>query len=472
MLLNRNYYLNKLKGCWVGKNIGGTIGGPYESSRTMLDVKGFSTPKGEPLPNDDLDLQLVWLLAVEHRGIKAITPQVLAEYWLDFIPAVWNEYEIGKANLRLGLLPPYSGEYNNEKWKNSNGAWIRTEIWACLFPGKPDLAVRYAYYDACVDHGMGEGTFAAMFIAALESAAFFESDIRKLIEKGLSYIPENCRVAQCVRLAIKLYDEKKDIVTARNTIVESVSDMGWFQAPGNIGFVILGLLYGEKDYKKSILTAVNCGDDTDCTAATVGSILGIIYGFNGIPQDWSEYVGDKIVSISINLSFYYAKSCSELSKRVYELVPSCFMAYGIYMEYTDGENDLTENARWILPDISLPKTGLSFDFPDLIYAKGRVELSACEIAPDETIELTFTFKDTSRYPRQIEVELSLPESWTADKKYARLYTKAISDKEESVVTVKVTAGECVNLKNVINARIGCVDRPAKCSSEIIIWGKN
>lgn len=57
--LNKDVYLDKLKACWIGKNIGGTLGAPFEGQRELLDISGFSTPLGEPLPNDDLDLQLV-----------------------------------------------------------------------------------------------------------------------------------------------------------------------------------------------------------------------------------------------------------------------------------------------------------------------------------------------------------------------------------------------------------------------------
>ncbi|HCE01512.1 MAG TPA: ADP-ribosylglycohydrolase family protein, partial [Armatimonadetes bacterium] len=53
----------------------------------------------------------------------------------------WNEYGIGKANLRAGLPAPLSGSVDN-RWKHSNGAWIRSEIWACVAPACPDLAAR------------------------------------------------------------------------------------------------------------------------------------------------------------------------------------------------------------------------------------------------------------------------------------------------------------------------------------------
>ena len=52
-------------------------------------------------------------------------------------------------------------------------------------------------------------------------------------------------------------------------LVEQSADIGMFEAPANIGFVVLGLLYGEGDFKKSLIYAVNCGDDTDCTAGTI-----------------------------------------------------------------------------------------------------------------------------------------------------------------------------------------------------------
>ena len=78
--LNKEVYLDKLRACWIGKNVGGTLGAPFEGRRKFLAVTGFSTPSGEPLPNDDLDLQLVWLCALEKAGVKNFDANVLAEF--------------------------------------------------------------------------------------------------------------------------------------------------------------------------------------------------------------------------------------------------------------------------------------------------------------------------------------------------------------------------------------------------------
>ena len=81
--LNKEIYMDKLYACWLGKNIGGTLGGPFEGGKYMLDVQGFTTPSGNPLPNDDLDLQLYWLLLLEKHTPKNMSSQLLATYWLN-----------------------------------------------------------------------------------------------------------------------------------------------------------------------------------------------------------------------------------------------------------------------------------------------------------------------------------------------------------------------------------------------------
>ena len=321
--LNRKVYLDKLYACWLGKNIGGTLGAPYEGKQTFLNVQGFRSPSGEPLPNDDLDLQLVWLVAMERNGPERIHTNVLADYWLEWLPPYWNEYGTCKTNLRLGLLPPMSGEFDNERWKDSNGAWIRSELWAAFAPGVSDVAIKYAVADAMVDHGLSEGTYAEVFTATLQSLAYIESDIRVLLNAALSKIPENSAIAQTVRLVMNGYDNGVDYKEIREQVLKLNEKLGWFQAPSNLGFVTIGLLYGEGDFKKSVLYAVNCGDDTDCIAATVGATLGIIGGTSAIPDDWKQFVGDRIITISISgmHSKRVPKSCTELTERIAALVP-------------------------------------------------------------------------------------------------------------------------------------------------------
>ena len=83
--MNVKDYKNKVRGCWLGKNIGGSLGAPFECKRGVFNVEYYTHDfsKGV-LPNDDLDLQLVWLNAAENYG-KALNAAVLAESWLSYV---------------------------------------------------------------------------------------------------------------------------------------------------------------------------------------------------------------------------------------------------------------------------------------------------------------------------------------------------------------------------------------------------
>lgn len=456
---------DKILACWTGKNIGGTMGTPFEGLRDMHDITGYTSAKGEPLPNDDLDLQIAWLITLERLGVRNFDANALAETWQLMISPTWNEYGIGKKNLSLGLLPPLSGEFENDKWKHSNGAWIRSEVWACLAPGFPNVAIKYAIMDASVDHGMGEGVYAEIFTAALQSIAFMETDIRKIVETALTYIPESCRVAQCVRLVLAEYDKKTPYREVRELLVETTKDLGWFQAPLNLGFVAIGLIYGEGDFKKSLIYTINCGDDTDCTAGTVGSVLGIIGGTAGIPKDWQEYIGDSIKQICINghLHRQIPKTCAIFTDRILTQLPEILQANGVDFAFGDTVCYDQKEAFSVLEGYSAKfwnRSRFSFDINDFRRIRATVEYEREPvIRPGESFPVKITFQHVDcQWANHLEmiqcnVVLQLPEGWTADyrKRFLIVRDKDLFETPEqntygirqNEYTFTVTAGESV-----------------------------
>lgn len=322
LLLNESDYRDRLLGCWLGKNIGGTLGAPFEWKRQINSVTFYTQELGgQPLPNDDLDIQLLWLVALEEKG-PDLDAHRLAEYWMLYVTPHWSEYGTAKANMRAGLPPPLCGSFNND-FKHSCGAFIRSEIWACIAPGNPQLAARYAMQDAILDHGDGEGTYAAIFTAALESAAFVVRDLPTLVEIGLSYIPEDSGTAQAVLGVLEWHQQGRSWREARDLVLQHFrgkaffgsrhhvsqedqvkgffeGQLGW-DAPSNIALLVLGLLWGEGDFGRTVCLCVNCGEDTDCTAATAGSIFGILHGAKRVPQKWIEPIGRTIKTACLNL---------------------------------------------------------------------------------------------------------------------------------------------------------------------------
>lgn len=450
MLLPLEDYKNKVLGCWMGKCIGGTLGAPFECKRGVFDAEFYTQDltKGA-IPNDDLDLQLVWLNAAEKYG-RNINASILGEYWLTFIIPSWSEYGSGKNNLRMGLVPPLSGYVDNPN-KDSCGCFIRSEIWACLAPGHPEIAVKYAYEDGCVDHSH-EGLYGEIFFAALQSAAFVISDKYELIHIGLSYIPEDSAVSGAIMTAIDCYNAGIDWKAARKTILKEypgsfgaiatkkedmeedipVGRIGW-DAPSNIGLTIMAWLYGGEDFGESLCIATNCGEDADCTAGTLGAVLGIIKGIDGIPQKWKKPIGDRIATMCINKSEHGSRmkmevpsTVTELTDRILRLTPTflgrewCDIlnpeGYRIETMETWALKQTPERLSYWEADSfkdKLKKSPFTLEYDFVIFKAGVDYTEAPFVRAGQQKKFIVTVENNTCHQQWLELEWILPEGWTA-----------------------------------------------------------
>lgn len=282
----------KIHACWLGKAIGGTLGGPPEGEPGPLNLSFYDPVPAKMLPNDDLDLQLVWLHHLRATGSRSVTPEILSEAWQKYVGFPWDEYGIARRNRALGLRGEAQGAYDNF-FGESMGAAIRSELWACVAPGDPLRAAGFAWADAVVDH-TGEGVWAEVFHAALQSAAFTCADRDRLIAAGLDAIPADTRLARAIRDTLHWWRESPDWLRVRERIVHDHGRPNFTDVVANLAFEILGWLAGGGDFGKSICIAVNCGRDTDCTGATLGALLGIIDP-DCIPAAWRAPIGEEIV---------------------------------------------------------------------------------------------------------------------------------------------------------------------------------
>lgn len=269
-------YLDKVKGCFAGKAAIGTMGAPYEGVKMRMELKYRPEMTDAMLPNDDLDLQVLWLDVVRQYGADFTSRQLLKRFceYCDYSP---GEYAVMRKNYQCGIYPPYSGSYRNDFYKQGMGCPIRSEIWACLAPGEPALAAEYASRDGILDHS-GESVYAEMFFAAAEAEAFFEDDVDRLFEVGLSVIPPECKFAELVKYVLLLCGRYDDMETVRAWILDKYGHPDCTNMFQNMGITLAALLLCGKDPIKTGLTALNCGFDTDCTCASAGAMLGIILG--------------------------------------------------------------------------------------------------------------------------------------------------------------------------------------------------
>jgi hypothetical protein len=56
----------------------------------------------------------------------------------------------------------------------------------------------------------------------------------------------------------------------------------------NAAYVVIGLLYGEGDFTKTLEISTRCGQDADCNPSSAGGILGTVLGYDAIPAYWKQ----------------------------------------------------------------------------------------------------------------------------------------------------------------------------------------
>jgi ADP-ribosylglycohydrolase len=285
-------YRDRVMGCWLGKAIGGTLGQSFEGLDGPLDATFYEPVPTEMVPNDDLDLQVVWAVVLSALDRPTVDTQTLADAWLRHVEFPFNEYGVAKRNLREGVGPPLSGSYDN--WFTcGEGAAIRSEVWACLAPGEPERAADFAAADACVDHA-GDGVEAARFLAGMESAAFTGSSVGEAIEAGLSVIDADSGIHRVVVATRAWVEQGLSSRGVRERILDEFGVGDFTDVRQNTGFVVLGLLAGQGDFERSILITNNCGKDTDSSTASVGAMLGI-WAPERIPARWLAPIGRDLV---------------------------------------------------------------------------------------------------------------------------------------------------------------------------------
>jgi ADP-ribosylglycohydrolase len=248
--------------------------------------------------DDDMNYTIIGLAILEKYG-HDFTPDDVAEAWLNNLPILHTctAERIAYRNLVNLVEPPRSASFRNV-YREWIGAQIRADFFGYINPGHPEKAAEMAWRDASISH-IKNGIYGEMWVAGMLAAAAVTNDLEKVILAGLGEVPEKSRLAEEVHQVLAW---KKEGVTWEEAIerihqkYNEATTHHWCHTNSNAMIVTLGLLSGGHDYEKSVGIAISAGFDTDCNAATVGSILGMMHGASALPAKWTAPLKDLIKS--------------------------------------------------------------------------------------------------------------------------------------------------------------------------------
>ena len=315
-----NDYLERVYAGVLGKIIGVYLGRPFEGwpyeaiTQRLGDINYYVHDRlGVPLivTDDDISGTFTFVRALEDYGYDPeISAAQIGHTWMNYLveeqTVLWwggmgNSTEhTAYLRLKQGIEPPLSGsvELNGKVVAEQIGAQIFIDGWALAAPGNPEFAADLAGRAGSVSHG-GEAVYGAQCLAAMESQAFVESDINKLIDTGLSVIPNDSIIYRMINDIRDWHAMEPDWRKGRELLAERY---GYHIYGGNChmvpnhGLMILSLLYGDDDFQKTLMIVNTCGWDTDCNSGNIGCLMGIKDGLAGLSTgpDYRGPVADRL----------------------------------------------------------------------------------------------------------------------------------------------------------------------------------
>lgn len=310
---------DKIAGGWAGKILGVTYGAPTEFralGRTFEDPIHW-TPKDAigALTQDDLYVQLTFLMTMDQYGIDAPAKKY-QELFAKSGYMLWHANAQARKNYFDSIFPPRSGAPEFNFHANDIDFQIEADYIGFMSPGMPNSATKLADK---IGHIMnyGDGYYGGVFLAALYSEAFFEKDIRKIVEKALKSLPAEADYARILQDVLDLKDKYPADWRATWKVLEekwgkthicTAGEAFNIDAKFNGAFIVMGLLYGDSDPMKTLEVATRCGQDSDCNPSNALAILGVINGFSHLPEPMQQAVNQIQDSLFIYTNYSFRKA--------------------------------------------------------------------------------------------------------------------------------------------------------------------
>lgn len=317
---------DKIKGGWAGQVIGVTFGGPTEFRYNGTYIQDYQTidwhegyvketMEDHPYLFDDIYMDLTFVDVIERLGVDAPVDSFANAFAYAEYP-LWHANQAARYNIINGIDAPKSGHWQHNPHADDIDYQIEADFAGLMNPGMPNSA---SDISDKVGHIMnyGDGWYGGVYVGAMYSLAFVSQDIHQVVKDALITIPKQSEFYKCIQDVItwhKQYpdDWKMTWFELQKKWTEEVGCPEGVFAPMNIdakinaAYIVLGLLYGDGDFTKTMEISTRAGFDSDCNPSSAGGILGTMLGYKNIPDYWknglkgSENINFKYTNMSLN----------------------------------------------------------------------------------------------------------------------------------------------------------------------------
>ena len=293
-------FRDKMAAGWLGQMIGVGWGAPTEFKFNGRIIPEENVPKWTPgrinqYNQDDIYVEMTFLRSMEEYGFDVSIRQA----GIDFANSgfkLWHANRFGRENLRNGIAPPDSGHPKYNAHADDIDYQIEADYSGLISPGMPNVGIELGEkFGRLMNYG--DGLYGGQFVAGMYSEAFFEDDPQKVIEAGLACVPAESQFAEAVRDTIRWHAENPDDWQAAWQLIEakyqdnpdyrrfscSKGDFN-IDAKLNAAYIVMGLLYGDREIEKTTVISMRCGQDSDCNPSNATGVLCTMIGADALPD--------------------------------------------------------------------------------------------------------------------------------------------------------------------------------------------
>jgi hypothetical protein len=297
--MSRAVLEDKVRGGWAGQMIGVAFGAPteFKSNGKILEGELAWTPGmiANTIGQDDLYVEMTFAEVMDRVGLDATTEQY-GEMFRDSKYSLWHANAGARRLLNRGVKAPMSGHPDHNVHANDIDFQIESDFIGLMCPGLPQASNRYADRVGRVMN-YGDGLYGGMLFGAMYAAAYFETDPHRVVEQGLLAIPAESGYARLIRDVLAWHAEAPADWRKTWRLVEEKWNRHDLCPDGalvpfnidarvNGAYVVLGLLYGDGDFAKTLEISTRAGQDSDCNPSSAAGILGVMLGYGRIPEEW------------------------------------------------------------------------------------------------------------------------------------------------------------------------------------------
>lgn len=293
--LSREVLRDKIRGAWAAQMIGVSYGAPTEF-RTLGKINEGPI-KGDELSNsinqDDLYVEMTFAHVMDTIGLDAQCADYGEAFKNSKYP-LWHANAAARRNLNRGISAPMSGEPKYNLHADDIDFQIEADFIGIMCPGLPLESNKYCDRVGRVMN-YGDGLYGGMFIAGMYCAAYFEDDPRKVVEAGVACIPADSPYAKTINDVLawskdepdwkKVWQQLEKKWDRDDVCPDGVNQPFNIDAKLNGAYVAMGLLYGARDWQKTMEIATRCGQDSDCNPASALGVLGAILGYDKLRDE-------------------------------------------------------------------------------------------------------------------------------------------------------------------------------------------